>query len=97
MPSQAATPQNLPRGLVLASSSSIPPILVAESSFETEDLSARSCNWSQKPHNKMEVMGKKDKMLKAGNLEFTGEIVVVEECILVGDLNWNQALQRRRP
>ncbi|ERN08681.1 hypothetical protein AMTR_s00017p00218110 [Amborella trichopoda] len=45
----------------------------------------------------MEVMGKNDKMLKAMKVDYTGEIVLVEEDIPVVDLNWNQAPRRRRP
>ncbi|ERN10812.1 hypothetical protein AMTR_s00027p00232720 [Amborella trichopoda] len=71
----------------MASSPSIPPTLVTESSSEEEDLFPRSWNWSQKSYRKMEVMGKKDKVLNAMKLEFTREIVVVEEGIPIGDLN----------
>ncbi|ERN03957.1 hypothetical protein AMTR_s00079p00076790 [Amborella trichopoda] len=45
-PSQAATIENLSHGLVLASSSFFPTVLVTESSSEEEDLSPRSRNWS---------------------------------------------------
>ncbi|ERN12927.1 hypothetical protein AMTRI_Chr07g78460 [Amborella trichopoda] len=88
IPSQA-------RGLVLASSLGIPPILVTESSSKEEYLSPRSRNWSQKPYRRMEVMEKKDKMLKSMKVEYTWEIVVVQEDIPVIDLNWNQAPKRR--
>ncbi|ERN06774.1 hypothetical protein AMTR_s00005p00155670 [Amborella trichopoda] len=95
-PTQATTPENLSRDLVMASSSFFPPVLVTESSFEEEDLSPRSRNWSQK-YKKMEIMLKKEKMLRAGELVFFGEIVVVEECIPVEELNWNMARKRWRP
>ncbi|KAL4183598.1 hypothetical protein AMTRI_Chr11g155910 [Amborella trichopoda] len=44
MSSQAATPEHLLLGLVLASSLGISPILVTESSSEEEDVSLRSRN-----------------------------------------------------
>ncbi|ERN13548.1 hypothetical protein AMTR_s00041p00234090 [Amborella trichopoda] len=95
MSSQAATPEHLHRGLVLASSPSIPLVLVTESS--SKEKVPRSRNWSQKPYRKMEVKGKKDNMLNAMKLEFTGEIIVVEEGIPLGDLNWHHAPKRMRP
>ncbi|ERN18978.1 hypothetical protein AMTR_s00194p00025320 [Amborella trichopoda] len=45
----------------------------------------------------MEIMGKKEKMLRAGKLVFSGEIVVVEVCIPVEELNWNKPQKSRRP
>ncbi|ERN12873.1 hypothetical protein AMTR_s00050p00108240 [Amborella trichopoda] len=87
MSSQATTRQHLPRGLVMASSSGIPLVFVIGSSSEEENLSPRSRNSSQKPYKRMEVMGKKDKILKGEKLEFTKEIVVVEENIPIANMN----------
>ncbi|ERN03023.1 hypothetical protein AMTR_s00205p00023380 [Amborella trichopoda] len=95
IPFKATIPQHLPRGLVLASSHCLPPILVTESSSKEEDLSPRSRNWSQKPYRRMEAMEKTDKMLKSMKVEYTREIVVVDEAIPILDLNQNQALKRR--
>ncbi|ERN17998.1 hypothetical protein AMTR_s00046p00144260 [Amborella trichopoda] len=96
MPSRAATPKHLPKGLLLASCPDTPPILVTELSFEEENLSPRYPNWFKNQYNMMEVIGKTAEMLIAMKLEYTGEIIVVEEAIAVEDLNWNQAPNRRR-
>ncbi|ERN15481.1 hypothetical protein AMTR_s00036p00241070 [Amborella trichopoda] len=86
--SQAAIlQQHLPRGLLLASPIGIPPVLITEASSLEEDLSPRSRNWSRNPYRKTEVKEKKEKILKSMKVDFTGEIIEVEEDVPVSDLN----------
>ncbi|ERN18244.1 hypothetical protein AMTR_s00055p00094360 [Amborella trichopoda] len=96
-PSQAATPQYLQRGLVMASSIGLPQVLVTESSAKEEDLSPRSHDWSRWAYKKLEAKEKKEKLLKSMKVDFTGEVIVVEEALPVFELNWSPAPKRKRP
>ncbi|ERN09132.1 hypothetical protein AMTR_s00014p00169490 [Amborella trichopoda] len=95
IPFGPATPEHLPRDLMLASSAGTSPIMLIESSSSEGDLSPGSRNLSKKLYKMMKVLSKTTMIFKAVQVEYTGEIVVVEEGIVIGDLNWNPTWRRR--